>query len=209
MSSTVFRGRARAARVAALVTVAVAAVGLGASAGASPVVASKATLKVVKLKPFTVRAIGFKPAERVTLTLSGGARGTARGTATATGTLTATFATAKVTACTAYTLRATGSKGSTATYKPTLGLACKPKAIVTFSGTAVVISGTNFKAGEKLTVVFVANEMTHRRAATAGSKGSFSVNLGTLGISECSPYTLTITGSLGSKFTKKQDALPC
>src|SRR5262245_52045986 len=111
-----FRGQQTRAALAALV-VAVAAVGIVGSAGATPVVASKAAVKVVKLTPFTVRASGFKPAEKVVVTLSGGARGVARGTATATGAVTVAFPKATVTNCTAYTLRAVGSKGSVATFK--------------------------------------------------------------------------------------------
>ena len=46
---------------------------------------AKATLKIVKLNPLTIRGSGFKPVERVTVTLSAGAAGTAKGTATAAG----------------------------------------------------------------------------------------------------------------------------
>jgi len=205
-----FRGHPRAAHVAALAAFVVAAVSLAGSAVAAPAAASKATLKVVKLKPFTARAAGFKAGERVTATLSGGARGIARGTATATGTVTLTFPkTAIVTNCTSYAVRAVGAKGTVAIYKHPAPATCKATAAVTFSGTSVVISGKGFKAGETISLTFVANEIPHKRTVKASTAGTFSANLGSLGISECSPYKLTLVGSLGSRFAETHEALPC
>jgi hypothetical protein len=170
----------------------------------------KGTVKVVKLKPFTVRGTGFKSGERVTVKLSGGVKGTTRGTAAANGTVTVSFPkTTKVTACTSYVLRAVGAAGTRVTFKPKLKSSCKATAAVKFEGTSVVISGTRFQPGEKVTLTFVANETPHKRTVKASPAGVIKVDFGRLPISECSPYTLTIVGSLGSRVSMSQDALPC
>ena len=167
---------------------------------------AKATLHVVRLKPFTVRGTGFKPAERVTVTLAGGAKGTAVGTANGSGTFTVTLK-APVTACTAYVLRATGKAGSRAIFTAKLTPACVPKANVDF-GATVVVTGTHFRPSERLTVTLIADG-TRTRSVRATATGSFSASFGALPLSNCSAYTLRVTGSLGSRFTKEQAALPC
>ena len=182
---------------------------LGAIATVAPAASAKATLKIVKLNPLTIRGSGFKPVERVTVTLSAGAAGRAKGTATAAGVLTVSVPKAKVTACTPYTLRAVGSAGTRVTFKRTVGASCKPAAALKFTGTDVVLAGTNFRPGEKLSVNLVEGGGGHKKSATASAKGSFTVSFGALPMSDCTPYTLTITGSLGSRFAHTQEALPC
>ena len=194
----------RAALFAALL-----AILTGAVATAAPAAAAKATVKIVKLSPLTIRGIGFKPAERVTLTLSAGAAGTAKGTATATGILTVSFPKAKVTACTSYTLRAVGASGTKVTFKQIVKPSCKPAAALKFSGTDVVVAGTHFRPGEKLSVTLVEGGGSHKKSATARSTGAFTANFGALPMNDCTAYKLTITGSLGSRFAHSQEALPC
>jgi hypothetical protein len=178
-----------------------------AGAGRTPTRQAKATLHVVRLKPFTVRGIGFKAKEKVVLRLTGAGTGTATGTATAGGTVTLTLPRASVTACSPYVLRAIGATGTVATLKNVIGLACKPTATVDF-GMTVIVTGSRFQPGERLTVTLVADG-TRTRPATATSRGSFQANFGALPLSNCSAYTLKITGSKGSKFTKTQQAVPC
>ncbi len=194
----------RAAVVAALFAMLV-----GAVAAAAPAAAAKATLRVVKLSPLTIRGTGFKPGERVKVTLSAGAAGTVRGTATAAGTLTVSLRKAKVTACTAYTLRAVGAAGTKVTFKRTVTASCKPAAALKFTGTDVIVSGTHFRPGEKLSVILVEGGSPHKRPATASSAGAFTANFGALPMNDCTAYKLMISGSLGSRFGHSQEALPC
>ena len=182
---------------------------LGAVATVATAAPAKATLKVVKLKPLTIRGSGFKPVERVTVTLSAGAAGTAKGTATAAGVLTVSVPKVKVTACTAYTLRAVGSAGTRVTFKRTVATSCKPAATLKFTGADVLVVGTHFRPGEKLSVILVEGGGPHKRPATASSAGAFSANFGALPMNDCTAYKLTITGSLGSRFNHSQEALPC
>jgi hypothetical protein len=182
---------------------------LCAVAATAPAAATKATVRIVKLSPLTIRGIGFKPAERVTVTLSAGATGSARGIATAAGTVTVTIPKAKVTACTAYTLRAVGANGTKVTFKRTVAASCKPAAALRFTGSDVLVSGTHFRPGERLSVILVEGGGSHKKSATANPAGSFGVNFGALPMSECTAYKLTITGSLGSRFAHQQEALPC
>ncbi len=182
---------------------------LGAVATAAPAADAKATVKIVKLSPLTIRGSGFKPAERVTLTLSAGAAGRAKGTATATGILRVSFPKTKVTACTAYTLRAVGASGTRVTFKHTVKPSCKPAAALKFSGTEVVVAGTHFRPGEKLSVTLVEGGGSHKKTATASATGAFNANFGALPMNDCTAYRLTITGSLGSRFAHSQEALPC
>jgi hypothetical protein len=182
---------------------------VGAVATSAPAAAEKGTLKIVKLSPLTIRGSGFKPTERVTLTLSAGAAGKAKGTATAAGILTVAFPKAKLTSCTAYTLRAVGSAGTKVTFKQTVKPSCKPAAALKFSGTEVLVAGTHFRPGEKLSVTLVEGGGSHKKSATASSGGTFNANFGALPMNDCTAYTLTITGSLGSRFAHSQEALPC
>ena len=175
----------------------------------APAATTKATVRIVKLSPLTIRGTGFKPTERVTVKLSAGAAGTVRGTATAAGVLTVSFPKTKVTACTAYTLRAVGTAGTKVTFKRTVAASCKPAAALKFTGTEVVVSGTHFRPGEKVSVTLVEGGGSHKRAATASSAGAFSVDFGALPMSDCTAYTLTIVGTLGSRFAHSQEALPC
>jgi hypothetical protein len=198
----------RAAVFAALLAVLLATM-IGAVATAAPAVAAKATVKIVKLSPLTIRGSGFKPAERVTLRLSAGAAGTAKGTATKTGILTVSFPKTRVTACTAYTLRVLGASGTKVTFKKAVKPSCKPGATLKFTGTEVVVSGTHFRSGEKLIVTLVEGGGSHKKSATASSTGAFNANFGALPMNDCTAYTLTITGSLGSRFAHSQEALPC
>jgi hypothetical protein len=191
------------------VVVALLALLLAGSGETAVAAATKATLKVVKLKPFTIRGTGFKAGERVTITLSAGATGTVRGTATATGSVTVSFPKAKVTACTGYTLRAVGAAGTRVTFKRTVTASCKPAATLKFTGADVIVSGTHFRPGEKLSVTLVEGGGPHKRSATASSTGAFNVNFGSLPMSDCTAYKLTVTGSLGSRFAQSQEALPC
>ena len=194
----------RAALFAALL-----AILTGAVATAAPAAAAKATVKIVKLSPLTIRGSGFKPTERVTVKLSAGAKGTARGTATAAGVVTISFPKTKLTACTAYTLRAVGTAGTKVTFKHTVKPSCKPAAVLKFSGTDVVVAGTHFRPGEKLGVTLVEGGGSHQKSAIAGSTGAFNANFGALPMNDCTAYKLTITGSLGSRFAHSQEALPC
>lgn len=193
----------------AVVAVALLAGLLGAGVETASTATTKATLKVVKLKPFTIRGSGFKSRERVTVTLSAGKQ-RVRGTATATGRLTVAFPKAKITTCTPYTLRAIGAAGTRATVKRVVrAAACKPTAAVTFPGASVVISGARFKPGERVTVNLVVDGAPHRRSGKASSTGVFKVDFGALPMNNCSAYSLTVQGSLGSRFTTSREALPC
>jgi hypothetical protein len=168
---------------------------------------AKASLHVVRLKPLTVRGSGFKAKEKVVLRLSGAGAGIARGTANASGSVTLTFPSASVTTCSAYVLRASGAAGSSATLKNTVGAACRPVATVDF-GASVIVIGSHFQPGERLTVTLIADG-TRTRTVAASAKGLLNVSFGALPLSNCSAYTLRITGSKGSKFTKTQEQIPC
>lgn len=167
---------------------------------------AKATLQVVRLKPFTVTGKGFKPRERVVLRLSGDATGTARGTANARGIFSATFSKA-LTSCSVYTVRATGAGGTRATLAATLRAACKPVATADF-GPRAIVKGSRFRPGERLTVTLI-GDGTRTRRVTANAKGQMEVDFGALSLSNCSAYTLKIKGSKGSTFTKTHPTVPC
>jgi len=168
---------------------------------------AKASLHVVRLKPLTVRGSGFKAKEKVVLRLSGAGAGIARGTANANGSVTLTFRSVSVTTCSAYVLRASGAAGTSATLKNTVGAACRPVATVDF-GASVIVIGSHFQPGERLTVTLIADG-TRTRTVAASAKGLLNVSFGALPLSNCSAYTLKITGSKGSKFTKTQEQIPC
>jgi hypothetical protein len=170
----------------------------------------KATLKVVKLKPFTIRGTGFESREKVTVTLKAGPRWTARATATTRGTVGVSFPKVNVTACTPFTLRAVGEAGTRATSKRAItATACRPAAAVKLEITSVVIVGARFRPGEKLSVTLVVDGAPHRRGGRAGSTGVFKVDFGALPMNKCSAYSLTVKGSLGSRFSTSREALPC
>jgi hypothetical protein len=203
-TSTVTRPAARRSGVALAALVLLV---LSVLAGAGHARVAKATVHVVRLKPLTVTVSGLKPGELVVARLTGAATGTAKGTATAAGFVKLTFPKASLTACSVYALRATGAKGSVATLKSAVGAACKPKATVDF-GASVVVTGSNFRPAEHLTVTLIADG-TRTRTAVASAKGLLHVSFGALPLSNCSAYTLKITGSKGSTFKKVQPALPC
>jgi len=168
---------------------------------------AKASLHVVRLKPLAVKGSGFKAKEKVVLRLSGAGAGIARGTANASGSVTLTFPSVSVTTCSAYVLRASGAAGTSATLKNTVGAACRPVATVDF-GASVIVIGSHFQPGERLTVTLIADG-TRTRTVAASAKGLLNVSFGALPLSNCSAYTLRITGSKGSKFTKTQEQIPC
>jgi hypothetical protein len=196
-----------AARRAGVALAALVLVVLSVLASTGQARATKATVHVVRLKPLTVTISGLKPGESVVAKLTGAATATVKGTATAAGSVKLTFPKAAFTACSAYSLRATGAKGSVATLKSTVGAACKPKATVDF-GASVVVVGSNFQPAEHLTVTLIADG-TRKRTAVASAKGLLHLSFGALPLSNCSAYTLKITGSKGSTFKKVQPALPC
>jgi len=167
---------------------------------------ARATLQVVRLKPFTVRGAGFKANERVVLRLTGDAIGTARGTATARGRFTVKFSRA-LTSCSAFTLRAIGARGTRVVLKPILRAACKPVVTADF-GPQSIVKGSRFKPGERLRVTLI-GDGTRTRTVTANPKGQFEVDFGTLSLSNCSLYTIKIRGSKGSVFTSTHLAVPC
>jgi hypothetical protein len=168
----------------------------------------KAVLHVARLKPFTVKAVGFKPSEAVVVKVTGAATGSAKGVASATGSLTVTLPkVTTLTTCSAYSVRATGAKGSVATFKSVVAPACRPIATIDF-GASVIVTGSHFKPGERLTVTLIADG-TRTRSIGATAKGLLTVSFGALPLSNCSAYTLKITGSMGSTFKKSQAAVPC
>lgn len=173
---------------------------------AAPARAAKASLRVVRLKPFTVAGTGFQPKERVVLRLSGDAAGTARGTANGRGTFTLRFTTG-LTSCSVYRVRATGASGSRATLNAALKPACKPVATADF-GQSAIVTGSRFKPHEKLTVTLI-GDGTHTLKVTANAKGAMEADFGALSLSNCSAYTLKIKGSKGSTFTKTHPQVPC
>jgi hypothetical protein len=192
------------------VVVAVAALlSLGANSGLATVGVAPA-MHVVKLHPFTVQGLHFKPAEHVTVTLVAGKRLTASRTANAAGTFTATFPAAVVAKCTAYTLHAVGVHGSKAAFKPVLAAACnaKPTAALAFSS-VVDAMGQHFKPGESLTVTLVSGSDTWTRHVKATAAGSFTASFGALSINDCSEYTLKVVGSLHSSFSFSHALVPC
>ena len=154
-----------------------------------------------------MKLTGFKPGEAVVLKLTGAKTGTAKGTAGATGSVTLKFPATTLTTCSAYALKATGTKGTVATLKSTLTAACKPTATVDF-GSSVIVIGSRFQPGERLTVTLIADG-TRTRTVAASAKGLLHLSFGALPLSNCSAYTLKITGTKGSTFKKVQAALPC
>jgi hypothetical protein len=168
--------------------------------------AAAPTLRVVRLSPFTLRGTNFKAGEKVTVTIVAGKRATARATADSRGSFTVRLA-VPVTKCTKYSLKAAGALGSRVSLASRLGAACKPKARVEF-GASVVVVGTNFQPGERVSVTLSADE-TWTAKAVASAKGSFSADLGQLPLSECHAYKLTAVGSRGSRFAFTHPTAPC
>ena len=196
-------------RIVLIAAVAAALLGLSASSGLATSQVAPA-VKFVKLRPFTVQGSHFKARERVVLTLTSGKHWTATRTATVAGTFTASFATSALTKCSAYTVRAVGSRGSRVTLKPVLPAACtgKPTAALSFA-TVVEAKGTHFKPAEALTVSIVTPTETFTRHVKATGTGAFTADFGALSINDCSEYTLKVVGSLGSHFSFSHALVPC
>ncbi len=89
--------------------------GSGADGGSTQVVL-KPRLLVAELYPLTVNGVGFKPRERVTVTLDGGKRGTRRVQASRQGRFTVRFP-VRLGRCATVTVRAIGSRGSRVVYQ--------------------------------------------------------------------------------------------
>jgi len=85
--------------------------------GASPDASARARLTVVDTTPFTVRGLGFKPAERVALLVTVKSRWQRTVVASSTGSFRARFTGPTVTTCTGYFVRARGNRGSLAVLK--------------------------------------------------------------------------------------------
>jgi hypothetical protein len=79
--------------------------------------ARTARVAITDLAPFTVHGSGFVPGERVTVTVTAKQRVVRRAVAGARGAFTTRFATVDLTKCSAYFVRAAGSRGSVVTKK--------------------------------------------------------------------------------------------
>lgn len=80
---------------------------------AAPAAASGPVLRVRSLAPFEARGSGFRPVERIRLVLTVEGETHAKSVrAASTGRFVARFLAVRVDECTAWTLRATGSRGS-------------------------------------------------------------------------------------------------
>ena len=89
-----------------------------------PAAAGRPTLQVVKRAPFVVRGTGFRPSERVTVTLAGEAAVRRSVTAAASGDFTVTFAGISARRCGTYGFHAAGDRGSAASVR--LRTECPP-----------------------------------------------------------------------------------
>ena len=74
------------------------------------------TLQLTDRAPITVRIGGFKPHERVTVSVTSGRRWRKAGTTGARGVLVVTFPGTRLALCAIYRLAASGSKGDVARY---------------------------------------------------------------------------------------------
>ena len=97
--------------------------------------------------------------------------------------------------------------GSVAVFSAGAAAKPKPTASADFA-TSVTVSGSHFKAKEKLTVLLI-HDMTYKRLVTATTKGTFTANFGHLPLNSCYAYTIKVTGKLGSKFTYSHAVVPC
>ena len=87
-----------------------------AAAAAGP--AGTPRVRVPDTTPFTVRGTGFEPRERVTVTIVMDGSHARAVTAGATGVFVVTFPTVELKECVSYSVRAVGSHGSKAAFKP-------------------------------------------------------------------------------------------
>ena len=184
------------------------AVLFGAVATAAPAAATKASLRIVKLSPLTIRGSGFKPAERGTPRSARARREGRR---------------AWPPRPASYGLGAQGEGHCLHPLYPPRGRVGRDEGHLQADGRGLVQARGgagvhrhgrrprrhDFRPGEKLSVNLVEGGGGHKKSATASAKGSFTVSFGALPMSDCTPYTLTITGSLGSRFAHTQEALPC
>jgi len=109
--------------VALLGLVAVLAVGVQQAVGRTA--AGRAVLRVAGTEPFSVRGIGFRPGEHVTLVATAAARSVARPVASARGVFVVTFPHMNPDSCRGYAVTATGNLGSRAVLKQAPGR-CQP-----------------------------------------------------------------------------------
>lgn len=167
---------------------------------------ARPALHVVRLRPLTVAGTGFRPRERIVLTLTGDATGTARGTATVRGTFAVKFPKA-LTACSLYAVRARGARGSRAALRSKLKVACLPVATADFA-TSAIVTGKRFRPRERLVVTLI-GDGKHTKTVTATATGTMEADFGALSLSNCSGYTLTVKGSKGSVFKKTHPTVPC
>ena len=99
-------------------------------------VQQRTRIMIVDQAPLVVRGTGFKPAERVTVTVSHGkAVYRKAATATATGVVMARWKVPMATTCASTFVLAVGSEGSRATYKTVANDCAQPKAPDAVSGT--------------------------------------------------------------------------
>jgi hypothetical protein len=188
------------------VLVAVVIGGSAASAPAAPV--ARAALPVLRLAPthpVTVRGSNFKAGERVALTVISGKTWATHAAANAGGTFTVKLPPTLPASCKPYSIRAAGAAGSKARLA---GKAACPTADVVFATSSVQAKGSGFKPGERLIVKLDA-EHSATKTTIATAKGTFLVDLGALTLNSCNQYTLTVTGSYGSRFTLDHPTAPC
>jgi hypothetical protein len=95
----------------------------GAGATAAP---TRASLRLVRQTPVTVRGAGFQPHEGVVLTLWAGRRAVARARAGADGSFVAAFRGTALARCSGFTLTAVGTAGTRAFLKRPFPPACLP-----------------------------------------------------------------------------------
>jgi hypothetical protein len=89
-----------------------------------PAAAGRPTLQVLKRAPFVVRGTGFRPSERVTVTLVGDRASRRSVTAAPSGAFTVTFAGVSASRCGTYGFHAAGNRGSAASLR--LRTECPP-----------------------------------------------------------------------------------
>ena len=65
----------------------------------------------------------------------------------------------------------------------------------------MIVIGSRFKPGEHLSVTLIADG-TRTKVGIASAKGLLNLSFGALALSNCSAYTLKITGNKGSTFKK-------
>jgi hypothetical protein len=84
----------------------------------------------------------------------------------------------------------------------------KPTVTIAFTP-VVTVKGKRFKKLESLTVKLKDPDHTWTRKVRATKLGTFSVGFGALALNECSEYTLTVVGSLKSRYSLSHSLVPC